>query len=266
MSKRLTILLTNDDGYHAPGIRYLYDILSREHTVIVAAPDREQSGVGHAFTFDKPLHYEKTDPSLPMQGYIITGTPADCIKFSVSYLLDTRPDVVVSGMNIGENSGISSFYSGTVAAAREGAFWNIPSFAFSICKESAESVQEYASLVPGIIDRILESHQQVPASGNRVYYNVNFPTCAPQAVRGMKITTQSLAFFDDRYEKVQVERHHTGVGYLIYGEKKNIERSEEFDSRAIMCNYISITPLTFDATANNAIPHLRRLEEESGKR
>jgi len=258
MEKKRTILLTNDDGYKAPGIRYLYDVLSVENTVIIVAPEHEQSGIGHAFTYNRPLHYEKVDMN-GSTGYRISGTPADCVKFAVSYLMSQRPDAVVSGMNIGENSGLSSFYSGTVAAAREGAFWNIPSVAFSVCKESAEYAKEYAALVPGLLKGILDSIPRI--NDSKVYYNVNFPPCPPGKVLGTRVTWQSLAFFEDRYERIEVESHHTKEGFLVYGEKKDIEKSNAFDSRALMNNYIAISPLMYDATAQQVIPYLKWLED-----
>jgi 5'-nucleotidase len=261
MNGKRTLLLTNDDGYANFGIRLLFDVLSEEYNVVVVAPDRERSGVGHAFTFNAPLHYEKME-SDPMRGYMVTGTPADCVKFAVSYLLPQRPDVVVAGLNMGENSGLSAFYSGTVAAAREGAFWNIPSFAFSLCKVSEDSAREYADMIPSIIRRVISSENRTLPEDAKVFYNINFPPCQVSEVKGTIVTWQSMAFFDDRYERVEVESHHSGEGFMIYGEKKDIEVSDAYDSRALMNNHITITPLSFDATAHSAIPHLRWLEDE----
>ncbi len=260
MDPKPTLLLTNDDGFYADGIRILYEELSKFYSVIVVAPEHEKSGVGHAFTFNNPLHYITSPETDNLKGYIVNGTPADCVKFAISYLLPQRPDIVVSGLNNGENSGLSAFYSGTVAAAREGAFWGIPSFAFSICKESFASAQHYASIIPTMIDKILEINKTCfPA---RIYYNINFPPCEISEVKGTRITWQSLAFFDDRYERIEVESHKSGEGFMIFGEKKDIEFSNAFDSRALMNNIITITPLTFDSTAHNAIPHLNVLEDE----
>ena len=97
MNGKRTLLLTNDDGYFSPYIKLLFDILKEEYSIVVVAPDREQSGVGHAFTFNKPLHYENAPESGPMKGYTVSGTPADCVKFAISYLLPQKPDLVVSG-------------------------------------------------------------------------------------------------------------------------------------------------------------------------
>lgn len=261
MNDRKHILLTNDDGIYAPGIFYLYKALSDEYDVTVVAPDKESSGVGHAFTFNTHLHYEQVTISETFRGYMVSGTPADCVKFAISYLLHKKPDIVIAGMNIGENSGLSAFYSGTVAAAREGAFWSIPSFAFSVCKESEKFALEYATLVPGIIRNILASEDNKLLLKEKFFYNINFPPCSIKEIKGTRVTWQSMAFFDDRYERVELESHKTKEGFLIYGEKKDIENSNAFDSRALMNNLITITPLSFDSTAHSVIPHLRWLEE-----
>lgn len=242
------ILLTNDDGITAKGIWDLYEELSTIASITVVAPDRERSGTGHAFTFNTPLHYEKKTVKHGLDGFIVSGTPVDCVKFAISYLLPERPEVVVAGLNVGENSGLSAFYSGTVAAAREGAFWGIPGIAFSLCNGGERYAKEYATYAASILRWIISQEQQ--KKNHNTYYNVNFPACSPKNSRGIKVTAQSLAFFDDRYETIDVEAHYTKKGYIIYGDKKDIEQSNTYDSCALMNNYITITPLNFDATAS----------------
>jgi 5'-nucleotidase len=260
MTKRLSILLTNDDGFDSPGIKRLYAVLSRSHHVVVCAPEKEQSGIGHAFTFNRPLSYSEIPADRGLKGYAIKGTPSDCVKFAVSHLLPEMPECVISGMNIGENSGISGFYSGTVAAAREGAFWGLPSFAFSLCSNAADHIVEYCRRAVDIFDRIVASG---PArNGGKVFYNINFPECAPDACRGIRATRQSLAFFDDRYERIMLQDKRDG--FVIYGEKKEVEQTDAFDSRALMNDYITVTPLDFDATADWALPFLGTLEHPCG--
>jgi 5'-nucleotidase len=255
------ILLTNDDGISAEGLRHLCEALATVGRVVVVAPDQERSGVGHAFTFNKPLHYERVRFAPAWTAYVVSGTPVDCVKFAVSFLLPARPEVVVSGLNIGENSGLSAFYSGTVAATREGAFWNIASIAFSVCEEAGGFAKEYAAMAPALMKRILELAAR--AKNNGVYYNVNFPPCAPEAVRGLKVTEQSMAFFDDRYETIDVGTHHTKKGYVIYGEKKDIEKSNKYDSRALMNGYITVTPLGFDSTARKGMARIKAMEDRT---
>jgi 5'-nucleotidase len=257
MTTRFRILLTNDDGYAAPGIRRLHDVLALEHDVTVSAPHTEQSGIGHAFTFNRPLHYTTLPSELGMRGWAVGGTPSDCVKFAVSHLLTQKPDIVVSGMNIGENSGISSYYSGTVAAAREGAFWRLPSIAFSVCSNAAERhLVAYCEKAGKLLDRIMT--MRPVDNGRIVFHNVNFPACSPDDCKGVKVTRQSLAFFDDRYRRA--DGPSSQEEYVVYGDKKDIEPQDAFDSRALLNNYITVTPLGFDATAEWAMPLINELE------
>jgi len=253
------ILLTNDDGITAPSMWDLYEELSKNWSITVVAPDRERSGTGHAFTFNTPLHYEKRGFKNGLEGFVVSGTPVDCVKFAISYLLPERPDIVIAGLNVGENSGLSAFYSGTVAAAREGAFWGIPSIAFSLCSGGERYAREYAAHTASILRWIVSREKR--KKKHNVYYNVNFPACSPVNSRGIKVTAQSLAFFDDRYETIDVEAHYTKKGYMIYGDKKDLEQSNKYDSCALQNNYITITPLTFDATASKDYRTLRGKEK-----
>ena len=254
----LTILLTNDDGIGAEGIWDLHEELATIATVTVAAPEKEQSGVGHAFTFNTPLHYERQSLSKGRNGFVVCGTPVDCVKFGISFLLPKRPLAVVAGINAGENSGLSAFYSGTVAAAREGAFWDIPSFAFSLCTGGEHYRRQYAAIAVDLVQHLLARERT--RKSHKIYYNINFPPCSPDDCHGIKVTSQSMAFFDDRYETIDVESHRTKKGYVIYGEKKNIESSDAYDSRALINRYITVTPLSFDATAHQRLDCLRDIE------
>jgi|WetSurMetagenome_2_1015567.scaffolds.fasta_scaffold314386_1 5'-nucleotidase len=262
MKKRLKILLTNDDGYSFDGLKHLYEALIRRHDVIIAAPQEQQSGIGHAFTFNKPLQFMPIPDVCGLPGFAIKGTPSDCVKFALGYLLPQKPDVVISGMNDGENSGISGFYSGTVAAAREGAFWGLPSFAFSLNGGEKGYFPEYAKAALDIVELVMSN---MPASTSigigdgQVFYNVNFPSCAPDKCKGRKVTRQSLAFFEDRYRRIQTGQEQDG--FMIYGEKTNVEESELFDSRALLNDYTTITPLCLDATAHWLLKNLSVIEQ-----
>jgi 5'-nucleotidase len=262
MKKRLKILLTNDDGYAAAGLKHLYEALRGHHDVVIAAPQEEQSGIGHAFTFNKPLQFAPIPESAGLPGFMIRGTPSDCVKFALSHLLSEKPDIVISGMNDGENSGVSGFYSGTVAAAREGAFWRLPSFAFSLSKGGEAFFSGYAKIAQDILDAVIASDgfslRSAP-SGMQIYYNVNFPSCAPIECKGRRVTRQSLAFFDDRYRRISVGQEQDG--YIICGEKIEVEEANIFDSRALMNNFTTITPLCFDSTAHWALKDLASLEQ-----
>jgi 5'-nucleotidase len=249
----IRVLLSNDDGFHSTGIRCLYDALSAHFAVTTVAPQREQSGVSHAFTFHSPLYYEKVGENGSMPGYVVNGTPSDCVKFAVSTLMSQRPDVVVSGMNLGENSGISGFYSGTLAAAREGAFWGIPSVAFSVCDGAKSHMADYSAMAVRILRHILEMH-----TSSATYYNVNFPACPVAECRGIKVARQSMAFFDDRYRSVVNERGEEG--FLVYGQKIGLEQTDDYDSCALANNYATVSPLHFDATAEEALRGLQSQE------
>jgi 5'-nucleotidase len=258
MTKPLRILLSNDDGYSSIGIKRLYEALISRHHVTVAAPQSEQSGIGHAFTFNKPIRFAKLPETMNMNGYMVAGTPSDCVKFAISHLLSEKPDVVISGVNSGENSGISGFYSGTLAAAREGAFWRIPSFAFSLCSGGEAFLVDYCRTALDIIDKVLSV--SLPLQGtNQIYHNVNFPSCSPAESKGLKITQQSMAFFDDHYKSAPCDDKQDG--YIVYGEKIDVEGSNDYDSRALLNKYTTITPLHFDATAHWHLQHLSCLEQ-----
>jgi 5'-nucleotidase len=258
MTKPLRILLSNDDGYSSVGIKRLYEALISRHHVTIAAPQSEQSGIGHAFTFNKPIYFAKLPETMNMNGYMVAGTPSDCVKFAISHLLGEKPDVVISGVNCGENSGISGFYSGTLAAAREGAFWRIPSFAFSLCAGGEAFLVDYCYKALEIVDKVMAV--SVPLQGtNQIYHNVNFPSCSPSDSKGLKITRQSMAFFDDHYKSALCDNNQDG--YIVYGEKKDVESSNDFDSRALLNKYTTITPLHFDATAHWQLLRLSCLEQ-----
>jgi 5'-nucleotidase len=264
MRKKYSILLTNDDGFDSKGIQLLYEILEKKYTTIVVAPDSEKSGVGHSFTYKQPLFYNKIVNSYAKEIYSVSGSPADCVKFAVSYLLPTKPDIVISGLNIGENSGISSYYSGTVAAAREGAFWKIKSFAFSICEDGNDYLSCYINLIPEIIEELLLFETFF---SNKYFFNINFPSCSPELLKGIKITKQSLAFFDDKYLKVKIDgKKFEKEGFVIYGKKFDVEKDDCYDSRALINNWISITPLSYDSTVHDEIPTLRIVETRFNSR
>jgi 5'-nucleotidase len=257
MSRRLRILLTNDDGFSSPGIRHLYDVLKNDHSVTVVAPEYEQSGIGHAFTYNKPLMFRKRKFNGGAEGYSVSGTPADCVKIALCHILDEEPDVIVSGMNNGNNTGIAGYYSGTVAAVREGAFWQVTSIAFSLCEKDPCYFSEYARIAYKIFQRIMLDNS-IASGDKRVFYNVNFPSCHPDQCAGVVITKQSLSYYNDRYEPVT--REDGTVEYWLHGERKDVEPLNEYDARAVENNFIAITPLHIDATAFKIMDSLSGLK------
>ncbi|MBD3390386.1 MAG: 5'/3'-nucleotidase SurE [Chitinivibrionales bacterium] len=269
MAHSLHILLTNDDGYPAEGLRLLYASLSRNHRVTVVAPEKEQSGAAHAFTYKRTLGCRPLPAAEGMHGFAVSGTPSDCVKLALAHLLETRPDVIVSGINVGENTGMAGHYSGTLAAAREGAFWEVTSAAFSVAEEGARYMADYARTAAAIVEKLAAMHADGFANERRrVFFNVNFPSSAPAESRGIRITRQSLAFFVDKYRLVR--DGPAGRVLQLYGAKQEAEPSDAYDSRALDSGYITITPLHFDATAGHVLTHMAPLENSrwylSGKR
>jgi len=260
VSKALRILLTNDDGYPAEGLRCLFCALSRRHDVTVVAPKREQSGASHAFTYHSGIHCEALPASEEMPGYIVDGTPCDCVKLAIGELLKAKPDMVVSGINMGENTGIAGHYSGTLAGAREGAFWEVVGVAFSVCEEGVEHMTACADAASHIIDKLQEIHTVgFRNERHRVFFNVNFPACGPRKSKGVKITRQSMAFFNDQYRSVA--GGVSGAAFWLYGSRKEPETSDNYDTRALHDGYVAITPLDIDATAEEALEQIEDLEK-----
>lgn len=242
------MILTNDDGYRAPGIRSLARALMPHYDVIVVAPEEEQSGVSHSFTYRREIRSRENHEEGFCRTVVVSGTPVDCVKFALSAVVSRPPVLVVSGMNVGENTGISGFYSGTVAAAREGAFWGVPSIAFSLSAEGAAHLGAWSRVAA----RFLAAWQRTDLApfkeaGRSIFLNVNFPGLHPGKGRGARITRQSMAYFADRY--VPVGRVAGETLYELKGEKRDIEESDDYDSRAIDNGWTTITPLQFDATA-----------------
>ncbi|MEE8142000.1 MAG: 5'/3'-nucleotidase SurE [Planctomycetota bacterium] len=262
MTQRRTLLLTNDDGVCAPGLRALHEALRDNFDVVVAAPDTDMTGVAHAVTLLTPLRYEALPSHNGMDGFKIFGTAADCVKFAAAHLLSRKPDIVVSGMNPGENSGVSVFYSGTVAAAREGAFWQIPSFAFSISDGGWEHLKEYCRKAATLVQQILSMQSpELTRSKNCPYYNINFPACAPHRSRGVKVVRQSFATFADRY--LQKKDPQGGEQFWLRGLKQAVESSMSFDTRALLEGYVAVTPLDLDTTSQDSVEALRGHEQLS---
>lgn len=257
---RRTILLTNDDGYWAPGILALHRALSVQHDVIVVAPDTHMSGVGHAITIVRPLRYDRLPEVLGLRGFWVNGTPADCVKLALTRLLDRRPDVVASGMNLGENTGVSAFYSGTLAGAREGALNKLPSVAFSLGLRARNHLDSYCQRAASLLNRLLEITAPGAAGDNprSILYNVNFPEVPPDQSRGVKITRQSSAPFDDAFEERFNETH--GPGMWLAGGRGALEPELDFDSTAHYAGYTTITPLGLDTTAHSARGELTALD------
>ena len=185
MPKRPMILVTNDDGIGAPGLYALVQALKPIAEVTIVAPSVERSAVGHAITLSDPLRVETYDRDETFHGYAVSGTPADCVKIAYWALLDRKPDVLVSGINLGANTGINILYSGTVSAATEGTFLGIPSFAISLTTYQNPDFRYAASFARRMSSILLE--KGLPKG---TFLNINVPACPADEIEGIALTRQ----------------------------------------------------------------------------
>ena len=184
----MKLLLTNDDGIYAEGLWALHDHLSKRHTVSIVAPDRERSAVGHGITLHHPLRAEIISVNGRGAGTAVSGTPADCVKLAIVTLLDSRPDMVISGINPGANIGVNLNYSGTVSAAKEAALCGIPAIAASIHSRSARYYDEASEFIGRLAEKVIE--KGLPCG---TFLNVNMPDLPIREIAGIRISRQSLS-------------------------------------------------------------------------
>ncbi len=235
------ILLTNDDGINAPGLYALYESIRTMGDVTVVAPDTEMSAVGHAITLTDPLRVEKINKRGEFFGYAVSGTPADCVKIAAWALLDEMPDLIISGINLGNNTGISIIYSGTVSAATEGTILEIPSFAISLVAFRNPDFTYAAKFAKKMATIILEKGLPVGT-----LLNVNVPNVKEEEIKGVLITRQGKAVYREHFDK---RTDPWGRSYYwMAGEKVELEEDEFVDDSALKNNQVSITPIQFDLT------------------
>ncbi|MFQ5649668.1 MAG: 5'/3'-nucleotidase SurE [bacterium] len=235
------ILLSNDDGINAPGLAALHRELEAMGEITVVAPDSEKSAVGHAITLSDPLRVWDYEKNGKFFGYAVNGTPADCVKIAYWALLKEKPDLVVSGINLGSNSGINAIYSGTVSAATEGTILDIPSFAVSLTTYTDPDFDYAAGFARKLAGLVLE--HGLPRG---TLLNVNVPALREEEIVGVQITRQSQTTYLERYDK-RVDPANR-VYYWLTGKKVECEQDLEVDDFAIRNNRVSITPLHYDLT------------------
>lgn len=235
------ILLTNDDGIYAVGLRALYNALRAVgHTVSVVAPMTEQSAVGHSITVFTPLRVRKIQES-DFSGTGVFGTPADCVKLALGTLLEKTPDCVISGINSGANVGVDIVYSGTVSAATEGALAGIPSMAVSFDNFQPQDLSAQAAWICDFLQKGCLSH-----FAERTVCNINFPVVADGVGKGVRVCRQTAAVYDDFYESRQDPR---GQAYYWLNGEISLDRVEDGADRALLsAGFITVTPLRFDFT------------------
>jgi len=248
----MRILLTNDDGIHAQGLLALYEALKSEHVLHIVAPESEMSAVGHAITLTSPIMVQAVHKGGTFFGHAVKGTPADCVKIAVQELLNTPPDIVLSGINVGANVGVNILYSGTVSAATEGAFLGIRSAAISLATLKAPDFRFAASFSKEIIRFMIESDLR-----DGTALNVNIPAVPPEKIRGVCLARQGTSRFEERFERRNDPRGN--VYYWLMGEKFIENGNPDNDSVALRQNRITITPIHYDLTSERELARLRTI-------
>jgi len=245
------ILVINDDGIAAAGIRCLIATMKSIGEVYVMAPNKPQSGMGHAITINEPLRITKAEIDKEIVEYKCNGTPVDCVKLAMHKVLPHRPDLIVSGVNHGSNSTISVIYSGTMAAAIEGAIEGIPSIGFSLLDYSPDAD---FSACPDFIRTITENviEHGLP---DGVCLNVNIPAIPRDKIKGIKVCRQAKAIWVEKFdERIDPHQRHY---YWLTGYLKNNENSEDTDEWALENGFVTIVPTQIDLTSYQTITAIK---------
>ncbi len=241
--ERPVILVTNDDGVTAPGIRALVEAVKGLGKVVVVAPDKPQSGMGHAITIGHPLRLQKVNVFEDVEAYSCSGTPVDCVKLAVDKILHRKPDICISGVNHGANHSINVIYSGTMSAALEAAIESIPSIGFSLLDYSIEAdfsaAKKYARI---LVEHVLNGKQL----DKHLCLNVNIPAVSESLVKGVKVCRQAYAKYEEEFD--ERKDPHGKKYYWLTGEFQNFDKGKDTDVWALKNNYVSVVPVQFDLT------------------
>ena len=239
---RPLILITNDDDITAPGIRNLVEAVKDLGQVVVVAPDKPQSGMGHAITIGSPLRMNKMNLFGEIESYQTSGTPVDCVKLAVDKILDRKPDICLSGINHGANHSINVIYSGTMSAAMEASIEGIPSIGFSLLDYRYEADFTGArQVVHKIVSTLLKTKME-----KHMLLNVNIPSVPADDIKGIKICKQAYAKYEEDFDErmdPQGKKY-----YWLTGEFVNFDKGKDSDVYALQHNYVSVVPVQFDLT------------------
>ncbi len=251
--KKPLILVSNDDGVYAKGLRSLIEIVKPLGEVVVVAPEKGESGMSHAISISVPLRVKKLEEEKDYTVYSTTGTPVDCVKLAINQLLDRLPDLIVSGINHGSNASISIIYSGTMGAAVEGCLNGIPSVGFSLLSHSPDADFEMSKIYTRkIINMIMKNG--LPAD---TCLNVNFPNISRDKVKGIRVCRMTRGVWKEEYDK-RIDPHKRDY-YWLTGSFKNFEPDkEDTDEWALANNYVAIVPIHIDFTNYDALNELKR--------
>jgi 5'-nucleotidase len=242
----MRILVSNDDGYFAPGIAILAESIAEFGEIIVVAPERDRSGSSNSLTLDRPLSVRRAP-----NGYLfVNGTPTDCVHIAVTGLLEEMPDMIVSGINLGANMGDDTIYSGTVAAATEGYLLGIPSIALSLSSREGRHLETAGRVARELVARFRESPLKGP-----MLLNVNIPDIDPQGVAGYEVTRLGKRHKAEPVIKTTTPRNETV--YWIGAAGAASDAGPGTDFHAVAANRVSITPLQMDLTHSRQMPVVR---------
>lgn len=256
MAKKPLILVTNDDGIHAPGISAIVAVALRYGDVVVVAPDKPQSGMGHAITINSTIRVEKTEAHKGAESWSCSGTPVDCVKMAINKLLPRKPDLCLSGINHGANHSINIIYSGTMSAAIEGAIEGVPSIGFSLLDYSINADFSGASIIADKVIAWVLQH----GLNEGVCLNVNIPKLHADELKGIRVCRQSRGTW---IEELDERTDPSGRKYYwLTGRFENFEpEATDTDVWALANGYVSVVPAHFDLTAHHSIAALKGMQE-----
>lgn len=253
--KKPLIMVVNDDGITAPGIRALIGFLKNIGEVFVVAPNKSMSGMGHAITINSTLRFTKHDGLPGIEEYSCNGTPVDCVKFGTAVASKGRKvDLIVSGINHGHNYSINVIYSGTMSAALEGAIEGVPSIGFSLDNHSLDAdFSPCEKIVKNIVSKVLANKKM-----NGYCLNVNIPAIPAEEIKGIKVCRQGNGFWEKDFQKRQDPLGNDY--YWLSGNFNNLDPGTDTDIWALTNNYVAVVPTKFDLTNHQVIDELKSLE------
>lgn len=253
MNSKPRILLTNDDGIEAPGLQKLAEELNSEWDIYIAAPEKQKSAVSNALNISNPLRVFEDKKNGFCRSFAINGTPADCVKLALTTLLDFKPDLLISGINHGQNTAINILYSGTVAGATEGMLFGVPSIAASLASH------DYTADMEGAVAYVKELAVKVLQKGlpPNVMLNVNVPAIPFNEIKGFRVASQSTNTWKDKYEQRKDPFGRTY--YWFAGSFGDNDTNPESDDVVINEGYVSVTPLEFNFTSLGSIERIKSM-------
>ncbi|MCB0284218.1 MAG: 5'/3'-nucleotidase SurE [Calditrichaeota bacterium] len=246
-----SILITNDDGIHAPGIYALAKAAKKIGNVTIVAPLAEKSAVGHAITVSDPLRVSKIDRNESFFGYAVNGTPADCVKIAVKCILEKIPDIIISGINQGSNTATNVIYSGTVSAAAEGVIIGIPSIAVSLTSFTNTDFSYAAKVACQIASEVLE--KGLPP---RTLLNINVPALPENEIKDVMPARQGMGRYEEVFDKRLDPFNRTY--YWMAGKRMILDKEENVDDVVVMQNKVAVTPIQYDLTHHEFLKELSK--------